>query len=133
MDCQQVIELYEQLFSRISRLKALKDGTIFITDENCCIKIASQKRILSIETAKIEDRNGEVVVSFTDCDRFKHVLNAENLYNYGERLCYAALDRKVFLDPGNTEKATLSGFYKMLCRKRFKKHMQIFELTIPVM
>ena len=132
MVCQEVITIYEQLFSRINRLKSLKDDSIFIKVDDCFIKIESQNRKISIKIAKQDDRKGEILVRFTDLESFKHVMSAENLYDYGERLCYAALDRKVFLDPGDKDKATSSGFFKLLCRNRFKKHIQIFELTIPV-
>lgn len=132
MDCQKVVEKYKDLFSRIKRLKPLKDDTIFIKVENCLIKISRIEKRLFINPAKLTDRKGEMMVKFSDFSTLQQVLNAKDLIEYGERLLYAVLDRKIFLDPGNVQKATQSGFFKLISRSRFKKHIQIFELTIPV-
>ncbi|NVM02099.1 MAG: hypothetical protein HWN67_07165 [Candidatus Helarchaeota archaeon] len=132
MECQKVVDKYKDLFSRIKRLKPLKDDTIFIKVENCLIKISRIEKQLLINIAKLTDRKGEMMVKFSDFSTLQQVLNAKDLIEYGERLLYAVLDRKIFLDPGNVEKATQSGFFKLISRSRFKKHIQIFELTIPV-
>ncbi|MHA1379150.1 MAG: hypothetical protein ACTSRG_12280 [Candidatus Helarchaeota archaeon] len=133
MDCQKVIDVYKDLFDRIKRLKPLKDEIIFIKIEDCFIKLISKNKQLSILPAKVSERMGEILIKFTDFNSFKQIMDAKDLIDYGERLLYAALDKKVLLDPGKFEKATKSGFYKLLCRSRYKKHIQVFELTIPVL
>ncbi|MHA1299140.1 MAG: hypothetical protein ACTSO9_06895 [Candidatus Helarchaeota archaeon] len=132
MDCQKIIELYRNIFSRIRLLRPLKDDIIFVKVKNCLIKITRKNKQLSISRVNENERRGEMLIEFKDFDSIKQVLNADDLKDYGEKLLYAALDRKVILDPGNVEKATSSGFFKLLCRNRFKKHIRIFELIIPV-
>ncbi len=132
MDCQEVVDLYEDLFSRFKKLRPIKDDTIFIKVDNCIIKITRIEKQLFIKIAKLTDRKGEMMVKFSDFSILRHILEATDLVDYGDRLLYAALDRKVFLDPGNMQKATQSGFYKLLSRSSFKKHIQLFKLTIPV-
>ncbi|MFX1449680.1 MAG: hypothetical protein ACFFCM_02485 [Promethearchaeota archaeon] len=132
MDCQKVVELYQNLFSRFKKLRPTRDDSIFIKVETCIIKISGTKKQLFVKIANLTDRKGEMLVKFSDFTTLQHVLKASNLFDYGERLLYAALERKVFLDPGSIQKATQSGFYKLLSRSSFKKHIQIFSLTIPV-
>lgn len=132
MDCQKVVEIYKNLFLRIKGLNPLKDDTIFIKVENCLIKITRKNRQLLITTAKLADKKNEMMVIFSDFSTLQYVLNTKDLLEYGERLLYAVLDHKVLLDPGNVERITQSGFFKLISRSRFKKNIQIFELTIPV-
>lgn len=133
MDCQKVVKMYENLFFRIKKLNPYKDDTIFIKVENCLINITRKRNQLFITHAKLIDRKGEMMVLFSDFSGLENVLSAKDVLEYGERLLYAVLDHKVILDPGNLEKATQSGFYKLVSRSKFKKNILIFELTIPVM
>lgn len=132
MDCQKIIDAYKVLFSRIKKLKPFKDDSIFIKVENCIINIIKRESQLSIDIANLNDRKEEMMIIFADFPTFQKILSSEDLNEYGERLLYAVLDRKVLLDPGTIKKATDSGFYKLLSRSREKKHIRIFELTIPV-
>ncbi len=130
---ERIIQLYDNLFTRIKRLKPHKDDTIFIKVEDNIIKISRKQKQIIMKPAQLSERKGEMMVKFSDLSTLQYVLEAKDVMEYGDRLLYAVLDKKVLLDPGNVDKATRSGFFKLISRSRIKNHVQVFELTIPVM
>ncbi|MHA1145197.1 MAG: hypothetical protein ACTSRW_10705 [Candidatus Helarchaeota archaeon] len=130
--CEKSVEKIKQLFERIPVLRPTKDGKIFIKIKDCLIAIEYSNKKINVTRVTNDDRKDELLINYSDFETLYYVLDSKNLHEYGDRLVYSvALEGKINLDA--IEKNPIRNpFYKLICRSRMKRGVQVFEMVIPL-
>ncbi|MHC1590951.1 MAG: hypothetical protein ACXQS8_02600 [Candidatus Helarchaeales archaeon] len=130
--CERCVEKIKELFQKIPVLRPQKKGKIFMKIEDCLIAITHENKEITVEQVNANERKDELLINFSDFETFFYVMDARDLQDYGDRLVYSvALKGKINLDA--VEKNPIRNpFYKLICRSRMKKGIQVFEMVIPL-
>ena len=129
--CKQSVEKIKQLFQRIPTLRPVKNGKIFIQVQDCLISIEKKLGDLFISIYSGEESENDILITYLDFETLDYVLNAKDLYDYGDRLVYSVvLKQKIYLK-SNKMNPIRHPFHKLMCRKRMKKGIGFYEMVIP--